>query len=105
METTMTGTDFARTVQKQIGMMTLGACGAREFIYKWSDGEQYLQFTVARKTARRISKVRVTLTPMDVYDVALYVYDRKTLDTTTVESVEGIYADQLSETVYGMVNK
>jgi hypothetical protein len=91
---------IATTIWNQISMSTKMACGARKPI--GDDKNRQLMFQVGGRTFR---KIVVTLTPADLYDVKLIKIKRNTIEAITEESHEGIFADQLSEIIYHMVNK
>lgn len=86
----------ARTILRQIGPMTLMACGARNYV-DLGDGVHFNVLT------GRSHKIVVKLAANDTYTV-----ERVRLRNYTVESVEhatDVYCDQLSDVVYHMVNK
>jgi hypothetical protein len=88
-------------IWSQISIQTKMACGARQAV----GGDDGLHFTVGRS---KLTKVRVTLdTAADLYDVEFLKFKRGSYMTefTVVESANGIFAEDLSEVVYRMVNK
>jgi hypothetical protein len=46
---------------------------------------------------RRINKVRITLTPMDTYQVEFLKLNLKTLECQVVDQWDNVYADQLQQ--------
>lgn len=86
----------ANVTLQQIGTGNLMACGARDFV---QDGAQLI-FRVG--TGRKLAKVVVTLDPCDTYTVRYLEMNRKTFAFTVDESVEGVYCDNLGETVRRM---
>lgn len=90
----------AQVAWKQISIQTKMACGARDAT---SHGENELTFKVGRKPYRFI---RVEYKPgLDLYDVEYFRIKRGSYERVTIESLEMVYADQLSEVIYRMVNK
>ncbi len=90
----------ANTAWKQIPVMTKMACGAREAT---THGKNELTFKVGSKPMRY---VRVTYLPgSDLYAVDHFRVKRNDYSQITLKKVAGIYADQLGETIYHMVNK
>ena len=68
--------------------------GAKQFM-SLADG---LQFSLPSRFAKEgINRVRVTLTPMDVYDVEFFKVGRQGMDVQSVAKEEGIYCDMLAE--------
>lgn len=88
----------AATIWNQISIATKMACGAREP----SAGDNSLIFTVLKD---RLTKVKVVLDPTDTYTVQFIKIHRRTHDIAVAEQIEGVYADQLSNVVYGVCNK
>lgn len=85
----------ADTIWGQIGMGTKMACGAREAS---ATGPNGLRFKVARG-----SWITVTLDPSDTYTVRHC--RRSGVVPKVIAEVDDIYAEQLSDVIYGMVNK
>jgi hypothetical protein len=95
----------AATIRRQIGPDTLAAMGARDFVYDagrtgGSEGPS-LAFTVGRAP---LKKIVVTLTSSDLYDVRFVAYTRG-YDIREDKTVSGLQAEQLSDTVYRLVNR
>ena len=88
---------IAATIWRQISVGTKMACGAREALAI----NRGLLFTVGRAMTR----VRVLLTPADLYEVSLIKLKRGTGEARIVEARDDKYAEDLSETIYHMVNK
>ena len=82
-------------------MATKMAVGARDVVV--DDETGYLHFRVTKKHGD-FRKIIVQLTPMDSYDVKLVSINRKTFEPITEYDVEGIYAEDLSSTIYDMVH-
>jgi len=89
----------AQIAWKQISTWTKMACGAREA--KASENE--LTFKVHSKPMRFIQVAYQA--GLDLYAVEYFRIKRGSYQRVTLESLEGVYADQLSETIYHMVNK
>jgi hypothetical protein len=87
----------AETTRRQIGMMNLMACGARQFSY---DAEGTLKF----KVGGRMRYVEVQLDPSDTYTARLIRVTRN-YEVVTVEETSGVYCDQIGEAVYRLCNK
>lgn len=85
---------------KQISIQTKMACGARQ---PTRHGDNELTFKVHSKPYRFI---RVEYKPgLDLYDVEYFRIKRGSYERVSIESLEGVYADMLSEVIYRMVNK
>jgi len=84
---------IAKTILDQLGgQRFIVMTGAKKFIAI----ESGLQFKLpSRLTQRSIDTVRITLTPMDEYNIE-FGRVRK-LDYSVIESVDGVYCDQLQE--------
>ena len=91
-----------RIIWSQISMATKMAVGARDVVV--DDETGYLHFRITKKRGD-FRKIIVQLTPMDSYDVKLVNINRKTFDTITEHDVQGIYAEDLSSTIYDMVHE
>ena len=93
-----TNPSVADVIWSQISLNTKMACGARSPL---GDGNE-LSFVVLNGNSHRIT---VTLDPSDTYTVRRIKVSRKTMGFTVVEEASDVYCDNLSEVVYGMVNK
>ncbi len=90
----------AQIIWSQISISTKMACGARKAVAR----EDGLHFQVG--AARPLTKIVVTLTAADRYNVQLVKINlRSKTPVTILEETEGIFFDRLSETIYSMVNK
>lgn len=89
MSTTAELSEIAGTIKKQVGVWAFAEVGARDFAYGTFYGRPGLQFIA--KPRHRLVKVRITLTPADLYDVHVYTKDGQ----TTLKYFEGIYFDSL----------
>lgn len=76
------------TTIDQIGRMTLGGIGARQFVRS----DDSLTFTISRGHRR----VTVTLDPDDTYSVRTHMIRSGKL----VYQAEGVYCDQLADAVW-----
>jgi hypothetical protein len=85
----------AATAWAQISIGVKMSCGARNVI----SGPHFLMFEVGRRTARKLTKVGITLDPSDTYTVERIVIDRKTYESKVEASVSGVYCDNLSAVV------
>ncbi len=83
----------------QISVGVKMACGAREVV----GGEDGLHFRVG--STRKLQKIVIKLNGHDLYDVALVEIKRPSYDVVTLKSETDVYAEDLSEIVYSMVNK
>lgn len=91
-----------RTALAQVGNMTLAAVGANGFVY--SEDDRYVQFAV--RGFGRGRKVRITLTPMDTYKVEyfrVHMSGARLGECDTLASYDDVYADMLSDIVFGIV--
>ncbi len=96
---------IGKTIRQQIGIMTLMACGAREFkLIGIENGEKPgLQFRVNKGASRQY--IKVILEPNDTYTVISYRLKRITDEHIDIIDLYDIYCDQLNEIVYKLVNK
>lgn len=85
------------TTRRQIGVMNLMACGARDFV----TGPDSLAFRAGSKRGI-VAKVIVTLDPDDTYTVRYVAMKARTYEIVTDESVSMVYADSLGATVRQM---
>lgn len=90
----------AQIIWKQIPVMTKMACGARK---ARTVGENTLTFQVTNKPMRYV-KVEYQPGP-DHYDVTHLRVKRGTYEQIELEKAEGVYAEDLGETIYHQVNK
>lgn len=84
-------------MRRQIGVMNLVACGARDFL----GGPDSLSFRVGSKRGQ-IEKVFVTLDPDATYTVRYVAMKARTYEILIDESVSVVYADNLGATVRRM---
>lgn len=91
--------DQVNIAWKQIPVMTKMACGARQPRCS-SDGK--LAFRVESKPMRF---VEVTLNADDTYAVEYLRIKRGSYQRVSIEKAEGVYAEDLGETIYHQVNK
>jgi len=85
---------------KQISIRTKMAVGAREA--RLSDANT-LRFKVHNKPLRFI---QVAYLPgQDAYDVEYYRMKRGSYEKVTMGQCSGVYAGELNQTIYSMVNK
>ena len=96
---------MTNVIRQQIGMTTLMACGARKYTCGWSsDGHPHLNMQVG--DGKKGLYVRITLLPSDTYTVELFQALRNSTSVLKqIEEYEDVYCEQLSSTVYHMVNK
>jgi len=97
-----TNPSVADVIWSQISLNTKMACGARSPLGSPLGVGNELSFVVLNGNSHRIT---VTLDPSDTYTVRHIKVSRKTLGFTVVEEASDVYCDNLSEVVYGMVNK
>ena len=96
----------AEIIWGQISASTKIACGAREALYsETGDAGDPRPFVMFRVCGRALRKIIVRLDPSDTYSVEFVAISRKTWDSEIIEDASFICADQLSETIYRMVNK
>lgn len=83
----------ANTILQQIGgNRFIAMTGAKNFV----GGSNFLAFALPRGFAKnKANKVRITLTPADLYKVEFFSMYR--LDIRTIKEVDGLYADQLQD--------
>jgi hypothetical protein len=83
---------IANTILSQLGgHRFIAMTGAKNLL----GGDNNLSFKIGRN-ACKVTHVRITLTPADLYDVEFFAI-RGTHARKTLATVEGIYADQLAE--------
>ena len=81
----------AQTILQQLGgRQFMAMTGAKGFV----GSDAVLLFSIP-KTERGINKVRVTLTPMDMYRVEFLRVNFKKATADVVEEHDGVYCDQL----------
>jgi len=86
-------------IWSQITVGTKMACGARQAVA----GEDGLHFVVGRS---KLTKIVVKLDrALDLYDVEFVRFNRRTYEMKVVESANGVFVENLNETIYRMVNK
>lgn len=86
------------TTWQQIPVMTKMACGAREA--RVSSGK--LQFKVGGKPMRYIE---VSLNGRDLYDIVHFRVKRNDYSRVELEMANDVFAEDMGETIYHMVNK
>lgn len=91
----------AKEIWSQISIDTKMACGARDAVY--SEEQLALWFRV--RGNRKLEKVKVKLNWKDLYDVELIEINKQTWQSKTIDSAEDIYAEDLSKTIYRLVNQ
>lgn len=87
---------------RQISIDTKMSCGCRD----WVADESSLKFTVGG--GRHTKKIIVTLNWMDTYDIRFVVIEFNSKKATQIigdQEICGVYADQLNDTIYTLVNK
>ena len=94
----------AKIIFSQISITTKMACGIRELkAFRNSKDETVLSFRVGQGQCGFY--ILVTLNSADTYEVKLSKMKRKNHELVTVEEVKDVYCDELSDTIYHMVNK
>lgn len=84
--------EVAKTILAQLGgRRFMVMTGAKDLVY----GANLLRFRVGRN-AKGVTKVQVTLTPEDLYDVTFF--KGAGVNVREVAKVEGIFAESLQET-------
>lgn len=90
----------AQIAWRQISVHTLMACGAREPVQV---NEDTLRFKVESKPMRY---VRVVYCPgLDAYTVEYYRLKRSDYSEVSLARYTEVYAENLSEVIYGAVNR
>ncbi len=84
---------------KQISISTKMACGARNAT-RTTTGN--LRFQVESKPHRYIE---ISLNGLDLYEVEYYRLKRGTYEKVSIEGEADVYAENLSELIYHMVNR
>jgi hypothetical protein len=92
--------DKCKQIREQIGIMTLMACGAREFKFL-EKGKIGLHFRVNH--GRTHQYIIIELNSLDYYNVTLKRITKK--DEKILEEYKDIDCMKISDTVYRMVNK
>lgn len=82
----------AKTIQKQLGGKTLYMLGAKNLVA----GKDYLSFRIGRNS-KGVNFVKITLTPMDLYDVEFGVI--RGMNYKVKSKVSGIYFDMLHKAI------
>lgn len=89
----MTDMTVANTILAQLGgRRFIAMTGAKDL----TGGSDSLFFSVGRN-AKRINRVKVTLTAADDYTVEFGRYSPKNFTYTPVETVEGVYCENLTD--------
>lgn len=83
------------TLRKQIGGTTLLAIAAKDYVYS----DTSLTFGV-KKSARGLHKIKITLTPDDLYTVEYFHFAAKTYETKTHTLKSGISCEMISNVVW-----
>lgn len=94
LETSKVAMDAA-TAWAQISTGVKMSCGARNAV----SAPTYLMFEVGRRTARKLAKIAITLDPSDTYTVERIEIDRRSYGCQVVDSVSGVFCDNLSAVV------
>ena len=81
----------AETIRAQLGGRALYMLGAKDLV----GSENALQFTI--RGSRKVSKIRIELTPADTYTVRFY--RGRGLNLKEIASVEDVYVDSLHQTI------
>lgn len=93
----------SRVTLDQIGTMTLLSCGARDFVGDDKNGTVWFRVGSGPSTRGKVCKVTVTLMADDTYTVKYgYMVNRRGPrwgEWVEVDTVTGVYADQLAATV------
>jgi hypothetical protein len=83
----------AKEILRQMGgNRFIAMTGAKQFVYS----QDSLQFAIGRNQSGA-NKIRVTLTPEDLYKVEFFKYSPSTFEIKTVRVVDGVYNDNLTE--------
>lgn len=80
--------EVAETIKDQLGIVARAMMGAKDMV----GGEDFLQFRIGRNP-KRISKIRITLTPADVYTVGFYRTRKSEL--VLIPESHDVYCDML----------
>lgn len=89
----MSDREIANTILSQLGGSRFVAMtGAKNFVAI----EKGLQASIGRGAKNKANKVRITLTPADLYDVEFYRFSSRTFDCPSVGKVEGVDAESLA---------
>lgn len=83
----------ANEIRRQLGIQTLALLGASQLV----GGQDFLQFKI--KGCPRINKIRIVLTPADLYRVEFWHIGRKVENMRMVSERDGIYCDQLHDVI------
>jgi hypothetical protein len=94
----MTDLTIVNTIWSQIPIAIKLACGARD--PKAAD-EHTLIFTVARG----LRYVQIQLNGRDLYDIRHFRLKRGTLEAIPIDQRGDVYAEDLGECLYHMINK
>lgn len=81
----------AETIREQLGGRTLYMLGAKDLV----GDANGLQFAI--RGSRKVSKIRIELTPADTYTVRFY--RGRGLNLKEIASVEDVYVDSLHQTI------
>ena len=88
------------TIWDQISTSTKMACGARVAM---ADGNAYLHFQVG--SSRPVRKIIIRLNGLDLYDIELVKINNRTFETAVEQTISSVYAEDLSNVIYHMVNR
>ena len=84
--------EFYKIILDQLGgKRFIVMTGAKQFVY--DNAKQALTFKIGGGAKDGINYVKVTLTPMDLYDVEFFKV--RGMDLAAKGKTEGLYADQL----------
>ena len=88
--------EVARTILNQLGGNRFVAMTGAKDLASSADA---LQFGLPARFAKKgINKVKITLTPADLYTMTFYKYIASRFELVTIAEVESLYADQLQDT-------
>ncbi len=88
--------DYKTTLQQLGGINRLTAMiGAKNFTR--SDADNYIEFSIGRGATNKANRIRITLTPMDLYKVTFYKI--RGINVDIVGEVDGVYDDQLKPVI------
>lgn len=102
---TTTNMDIANTISAQLGRMTRMELGTKTLLALPAKDEVLggLELHLGGASETRGKRVAITLKASDLYDVEVYRLRRGTYEKVTLDTVHGIYCDQLMHVVREMV--
>ena len=92
---------IAKTIRQQIGMVTLMACGARNWRFL-ENGKRGISFQVGAGSRRHF--INIGLEPDDTYTIVSYKLKRITNERIQLAAHTDIYCDQLTDLIYRMTH-